>query len=98
MHRTLLNRTNPGIDLRTQKWRTATIPMKSNSMQASEDLSRRDFLKNSGAALVGTALGGSSLRSFAEEAGSLRIGLVGCGGRGTGAAAQALGADENVKL
>jgi predicted dehydrogenase len=28
----------------------------------------------------------------------LRVGLVGCGGRGTGAAAQALAADENVKL
>ncbi|MBM3835180.1 MAG: hypothetical protein FJ403_18280 [Verrucomicrobia bacterium] len=29
---------------------------------------------------------------------TLRIGLVGCGGRGTGAAAQALAADPNVKL
>lgn len=28
----------------------------------------------------------------------MRIGLIGCGGRGTGAAAQALGADPNVKL
>ena len=29
---------------------------------------------------------------------TLRVGLVGCGGRGTGAAAQALNADKNVKL
>lgn len=29
---------------------------------------------------------------------TLRVGLVGCGGRGTGAAAQALAADTNVKL
>src|SRR5206468_1474273 len=29
---------------------------------------------------------------------TLRVGLVGCGGRGTGAAAQALAADSNVKL
>jgi predicted dehydrogenase len=28
----------------------------------------------------------------------LRVGLIGCGGRGTGAAAQALSADKNVKL
>jgi predicted dehydrogenase len=28
----------------------------------------------------------------------LRVGLIGCGGRGTGAAAQALAADKNVKL
>ena len=29
---------------------------------------------------------------------ALRVGLIGCGGRGTGAAAQALRADKNVKL
>src|SRR5204862_10175 len=29
---------------------------------------------------------------------TLRVGLVGCGGRGTGAAGQALNADSNVKL
>jgi predicted dehydrogenase len=29
---------------------------------------------------------------------TLRVGLIGCGGRGTGAAAQALAADSNVKL
>ena len=38
--------------------------------------------------------------SNAHAAGSdvLRVGLIGCGGRGTGAAAQALRADSNVKL
>jgi len=37
---------------------------------------------------------------FAHAAGSdvLRVGLIGCGGRGTGAAAQALNADPHVKL
>ena len=29
---------------------------------------------------------------------TLKIGLIGCGGRGTGAAAQALNADPHVKL
>src|SRR4051812_12384311 len=64
----------------------------------STEFSRRDFLKTSSSAALGTAFGASLLRSNAEESGSLRIGLVGCGGRGTGAAAQALGADKNVKL
>ncbi len=34
----------------------------------------------------------------AEGGGTLRVGLVGCGGRGTGAATQALSADPDVKL
>ena len=36
--------------------------------------------------------------SGAEPQGTLRVGLVGCGGRGTSAAAQALNADTNVKF
>lgn len=35
---------------------------------------------------------------FAAGSDTLRIGLVGCGGRGTGAAAQALKADRNISL
>src|SRR5262249_29024113 len=56
--------------------------------------SRRDFLKASTAALVGGVL---SLDQTVHAAGSdtLRVGLIGCGNRGTGAAAQALGADKN---
>ena len=38
------------------------------------------------------------LTGKAESAGTLKIGLVGCGGRGTGAAMQALNADPNVEL
>jgi predicted dehydrogenase len=36
--------------------------------------------------------------AFAADGGQLKVGLVGCGGRGTGAAAQALTADSQVKL
>jgi predicted dehydrogenase len=56
--------------------------------------SRRDFLKTSAVAATLAAV------PAVHAAGSdlLRIGLVGCGGRGTGAAAQALHADKNVKL
>jgi predicted dehydrogenase len=63
--------------------------------------SRRGFLKTSTAALVGGALAGTlTVARSAHAAGSdvLKIGLIGCGGRGTGAASQALKADANVKL
>ena len=59
----------------------------------SSDTSRRDFLKNSGkiagaAALVGTAV--SRAGAYAGENSNINIALVGCGGRGTGAASNAL--------
>ena len=55
--------------------------------------SRRDFLKLSTATIVGGALAGSlSIARSAHAAGddTLKIALIGCGGRGTGAANQAL--------
>jgi predicted dehydrogenase len=55
--------------------------------------SRRDFLKTS-AALVG----GMALNAHAAGNDLIKVGLIGCGGRGTGAASQALNADKNVKL
>ena len=56
--------------------------------------SRRDFLTTAAAAGTLSAL------SNVHAAGSdlLRVGLIGCGNRGTGAAAQALCAESNVKL
>jgi myo-inositol 2-dehydrogenase/D-chiro-inositol 1-dehydrogenase len=62
---------------------------------------RREFMKRSSLAVAGTTLLGSlSLGRSAHAAGSdmLKIGLVGCGGRGTGAAAQAIKADANCQL
>lgn len=54
--------------------------------------SRRDFLTASAAAVA--------LAPSLHAAGNdlLKVGLIGCGGRGTGAAGQALLADKNVKL
>ena len=65
--------------------------------------SRRDFLRKSTAAAAGTALaGGLSVARSAHAQGSdvIKIALVGCGGRGTGAAVNALNnkATSNVKL
>ncbi len=69
---------------------------------ASSDLpSRREFLRQgaSAAALGFSALAASRALGYHAGGGdTLRVGLVGCGGRGTGAAAQALHADKNVKL
>jgi predicted dehydrogenase len=56
--------------------------------------SRRVFLKT--AAATGTMAAYSNAHTGGSDA--LRVGLIGCGDRGTGAAVQALGADSNVKL
>jgi len=53
--------------------------------------SRREFLKNSGKVAAVTALAGMTIpRVYAAEDNTIRIALVGCGGRGTGAAIDAL--------
>ena len=61
--------------------------------------SRRSFLQQTGAAVVAGSATLALARS-AHAAGSdvIKIGLIGCGGRGTGAAVQALSADPNTKL
>ncbi len=61
--------------------------------------SRRTFLKSSAAVVAaGAATASLPLAVYAAGSDLLRIGLIGCGGRGTGAAGQALHADKNVKL
>ena len=61
---------------------------------------RREFLKTS--ALVGGVLAAPAIlpgNLFAKEnQDQLKVGLIGCGGRGSGAASQALTADKNVVL
>ena len=71
--------------------------------QAQSDLSRtrRDFLKASTATAIGAVAAGTlSLSRSAHAAGGdeLKVGLIGCGSRGAGAAVNALNADPNVKL
>ncbi len=63
-----------------------------------QGVSRRKFVL--GTAAAGAAMTGLSLARSAHAAGSdvIRVGLVGCGGRGTGAAAQAMQADPGVRL
>ena len=59
--------------------------------------SRRDFLK---ASTAGALAGGLGIARGVHAAGSdqIKVALIGCGGRGTGAAIQALSTKANVKL
>src|SRR5438477_117711 len=60
--------------------------------------SRRDFLTAPAAAagtLTALNIAGAGVHTGGD---TLKVGLVGCGGRGTGAAANALNADPNVQL
>jgi len=53
--------------------------------------SRREFLKKTSGALAGATLAGAiGARAYSAEQNTIRIALVGCGGRGTGAAVNAL--------
>ena len=62
--------------------------------------SRRAFLQRSTAVMAGGLVAGLSVARGAHATGSdvIRLGLVGCGGRGTGAAKQALLADRGARL
>jgi predicted dehydrogenase len=57
--------------------------------------SRRQFIRHSSTAAAALSLAFPQVLRGAADSRKLKIGLVGCGGRGTGALAQALGADSN---
>ena len=61
---------------------------------------RRDFIRKGSAAVMATAVAPYASASSFHPGGTetLRVGLVGCGGRGGGAAVNALRADPNVEL
>ncbi|HQD10874.1 MAG TPA: Gfo/Idh/MocA family oxidoreductase [Flavihumibacter sp.] len=62
--------------------------------------SRREFMRHS--TLIGAGLMATPFLSranyFSGAAGTIKIAVIGCGGRGTGAAIQALSTKENVKI
>src|SRR5215211_6698995 len=70
-------------------------------MTLHDQFSRRTFVKTTAAAAAGLALPGT-LRASPKvpwaSAATIRIGLVGCGGRGSGAARDALRGSEGVEL
>ncbi len=60
---------------------------------------RREFIKQSTSTLAGAALAGTlATRAYAGEGNTIKIALVGCGGRGTGAAVNALSTAGPTKL
>jgi myo-inositol 2-dehydrogenase / D-chiro-inositol 1-dehydrogenase len=71
-----------------------------NQEQASNNQSRRNFVKNSslaaGGLLAAPLLSRANFFSGADDV--ITIALIGCGGRGTGAAVQALSTKQNVRL
>ena len=68
----------------------------------STNKSRRKFIKSSGATILGSTLGANLLAKNSpfkyNDNDVLKVGLIGCGGRGTGAANQAMNADSKVIL
>ena len=61
--------------------------------------SRREFLKRSGIALAGAGLTSAlAARSYAGEDNTIKVALIGCGGRGTGAAREALSTQGPTRL
>src|SRR6185295_16057919 len=74
--------------------------MNSPASTSNQTVTRRDFLKYSSVALAGAATAAQLpfvVTSHAAPDDPIRIGLIGCGGRGTGAVADALGAATDVK-
>jgi predicted dehydrogenase len=59
--------------------------------------SRRDFIKAS-AVLPLAAMSSSSSRAFAAGSDKIRVGLIGCGGRGTGAAIDCVKSSEGIEI
>ena len=65
-----------------------------------DPIARRDFLKTAAAAAVGSTLAGTAsiTGAFAQGSDAIRVGVVGCGGRGTGAIGNVLRAAEGVTI
>jgi predicted dehydrogenase len=65
--------------------------MNSTENPRQDQTTRRDFLKTSGRAIAGAALAAGVARpGYTAENNTIQVALIGCGGRGTGAAANAL--------
>jgi predicted homoserine dehydrogenase-like protein len=68
--------------------------------QESEPITRRNFLKTSAAAASIAAVGTLDLSRTAHAAGTdmIKVGMIGCGARNSGAIVQALTADKGARL
>ena len=81
----------------------APIPTMKPLLQTTESTqpaTRRHFLKTSATAVAAVSVGALEVSRTAHAAASdiLRLGMIGCGGRNSGAAVQALTADKGARL
>jgi myo-inositol 2-dehydrogenase/D-chiro-inositol 1-dehydrogenase len=67
-------------------------------MNTPTPLTRRQLLSRGSQALAATAFVSAATHAHAQGSGRIKIALVGCGGRGTGAASQALNAGSELEL
>ena len=66
--------------------------------KANNRINRRDFIKTSTAAVSLAAMGAGASRMYAAGAAKMRIALIGCGSRGTGAAQNCLASAPGVEI
>jgi predicted dehydrogenase len=72
--------------------------MNENQTDKTGQFSRRDFLKTSAASAATAALMASGNYAFAQGSDKIRVGIIGCGGRGTDAGRNVLEADPGVEI
>jgi myo-inositol 2-dehydrogenase / D-chiro-inositol 1-dehydrogenase len=74
--------------------------MNASDPDAMSHLTRRNFLRTTTTAVGATLLGGLGVERAAHAAGNdtIKVALIGCGGRGTGAASQALHTNGPTRL
>jgi predicted dehydrogenase len=74
--------------------------LQARAFRTTQAFSRRSFLKTSAAAASAMSVGEIDLSRSAHATGSdiIRVGMIGCGGRNTGAASRALAADPGARL
>src|SRR5215472_14649090 len=75
-----------------------TKKLRTMNTSESSRTTRREFLRTSGTAVAAALAGAISSPGHAAERNTIKVALVGCGGRGTGAAAQALATKGPTKL
>src|SRR5262245_14454988 len=69
-----------------------------NSKRSQNSVSRRDFLKTSAASAASAAMLASGNYAFAAGSDVIKVGIIGCGGRGSGAVVNALESSPGVEL
>ncbi|MEM1296355.1 MAG: Gfo/Idh/MocA family oxidoreductase [Verrucomicrobiota bacterium] len=73
--------------------------MTTSETSEASGFNRRSFVKAAaGASAAASALAPSLRGQGIEPTKKIKVGFIGCGGRGTGAASQALNADDNIEL